>query len=189
MQWLEGSGRQVHLAVHSGEEDAYQKAYPWAKILLLPNNVRRHAGKFRRFILDGEKKPFFFVDDDILPRFVHVKNAAEMFDTLERHMDTGVPMVAIGKQIFSNGVIPSCVPMNGDKLAIRNKFASTVYGIRPSVFKGLPLEKLVVYEDCALVAMYPGICKKIPTKHTAHGHDLGVGVRVAWSKIEGRVVK
>lgn len=226
MRWLEGCGLPVHLAVHSDERDAYKRAYPWAKVEILPESTRRHAGKLRRHIIQNEKDPFFFVDDDILPRLVHVKTHAEMFRKLEKHLEKA-PMSAIGKQIFSNGVIPRCKPMNGDKLAIRNQFASTVYGLVPQAFAKCPLENLQVYEDCALVIhaiqnggtivsysathtnkspaeggcnswrtadvvlqsldelvrLYPGICRKIETRHTAHGHALGVGVRVAWSRI------
>lgn len=226
MSWLKDSGRDVVLAVHKDEDKAYREAYPWAETMVLPDKVRRHAGKLRKHIIMSQMDPFFFVDDDAHVRFVHVKNAKEMFKILERHMSK-VPMAAIGKQIFSNSVIPKCTPMNGDKLAIRNKFASIVYGIDPAVFRNCPLERLVVYEDCALiihaiinggtivsysathtnktppqggcnswrtpeiilqsldelVRMYPEYCKKIETKSTAHGHALGVGVRVSWSRI------
>jgi len=227
MQWLENCGRDVVVAVHKDESRAYKDAYPWAMQMVLPDTVRRHAGKLRRHIMARHKEPFFFVDDDISPRFIHVKDAKGMFVVLERHMKK-VSMAAIGKQIFSNGIIPQCVPMNGDKSAIRNKFASTVYGIDPGKFTECPLDKLVVYEDVALVIhsiqhggnivsfsathtnktppeggcnswrtadivrksldelvrLYPAYCKKIETRYTAHGHDLGVGVRVSWSKIK-----
>ena len=35
----------------------------------------------------------------------------------------------------------------------------------------------------ALCRIYPEYCRKIDTRHTAHGHPLGVGVRVAWAKV------
>lgn len=35
----------------------------------------------------------------------------------------------------------------------------------------------------SLCELYPEYCRKIDTRHTAHGHSLGVGVRVAWSRI------
>lgn len=226
MRWLEHSGRDVTVAIHSDEAKLYKEAYPWAKQMVLPDTVRKHAGKLRHYIMVRQKEPFFFVDDDIQPRFIHVPNAKGMFHVLEKHM-AKVCMAAIGKQIFSQGLIKDAVPYNGDKAVVRNKFASTVYGIDPAKFKGCPLEDLAVYEDVALiihsiqmggnivsfsathtnkspadggcnswrtkgivlqsldalVAAYPEYCKKIETKHTAHGHDLGVGVRVAWSKV------
>lgn len=228
MNWIHQAKRPVILAVHRDEAMAYGKAYSGIELMLLPDSVRRNAGKLRQYIMGRMEKPFFFVDDDASVRLVHFKTYEAMFNQLEKHMIKGkVPMAAIGKQIFSNAVIPKCEPMYGDRLAIRNKFASIVYGIDPRAFKTLDLRKLVVYEDCALiihaiqnggtivsysathtnktpphggcnswrtkeiilssldelVRMYPQWCKKIETKHTAHGQDLGVGVRISWSRI------
>lgn len=36
----------------------------------------------------------------------------------------------------------------------------------------------------ALVRLYPGICTKRETKHTTHSQNIGVGLRVAWSKLK-----
>lgn len=218
----------VEFAVHHDEVKAYRTAYPWASTSVLPDSVRRHAGLVRKTIIEREREPFFFVDDDIGLRLINFRDPAAMFDQLQRHMQKGkVPMAGIGKQIFSNGVIPHCEKMNGDPVAIRNKFCSTVYGVDPAAFRDCELERLPVYEDCALIihairaggcivsysathtnktppaggcnswrtpaiikrsmrelaAMYPEIVRVIPTKHTSHNQDLGIGVRVAWSKI------
>lgn len=231
MGWLSGCKREVMLAVHEDEAAAYHAAYPRASIMRLSDKCRGHAGRVRREIMSRERDPFFFVDDDIYARLVHVKTHDAMFDVVERHLlRGGMPMAGIGKQIFSQGLIAQCATINGDPHAVRDKFVSTVYGIQPKMFDDCPLEKLRVYEDVALivhairqkgtivtfcathtnktppsggcnswrtekvvlesldalVGLYPDVCKKIPTKHTAHNHALGVGVRVSWSKIRPR---
>jgi hypothetical protein len=226
LAWLQSSGRQVVIATHDDEHEAYERAYPWAEILTLSDNCRRHMGLVRQEIMSIEKEPMFFVDDDVHVRLVRFKDYGEMFDMLEQHLRR-VPMAGIGKQIFSQGLVAIAKPEGSDKLVVRNKFVSLVYAIDPREFEDCPLENLQVYEDCALIIhaiqrggtivtfsathtnktppiggcnswrtsevvlrsleelcrLYPEYCRKTETRHTAHGHELGVGVRVAWSKV------
>lgn len=226
MEWLRDCGRDVMVAVHEDESAAYRKAYPWAEVMVLPETCRRHVGMVRQEIMRREKRPMFFVDDDVYVRLVKFKSYAQMFDQLEKHL-TKVPMAGIGKQIFSQSLVAAAKPYNGDKMVVHNKFVSLVYGVVPSEFRECPLDQFRVYEDCVmiihairrggtivsfsathtnrtppqggcnswrtpevvldslerLVDLYPDVCRKVDTRHTAHGHALGVGVRVAWSRI------
>jgi len=229
MNWLQSSGQQVVVATHLDERDAYAKAYPWAEIMTLPDECRRHMGRVRQQIMRRVGEPMFFVDDDVSVRLVKFKGYGDMFRMLERHLKK-VPMAGIGKQIFSQGLVAAAKPEGGDPLVVRNKFVSLVYAINPKKFMDCPLQTLPVYEDCALIIhaiqrggtivtfsathtnktppvggcnswrtpkvvldslselckLYPEYCKKTETKHTAHGHELGVGVRVSWSKIRSK---
>lgn len=226
MVWLRSSGRQVVVATHADEILAYGRAYPWADVMLLSDKCHRHMGLVRQEIMRRVKEPMFFVDDDVSVRLVKFRNHGEMFRMLEKHVRK-VPMAGIGKQIFSQGLVAAAKPESGDPLVVRNKFVSLVYAIDPAAFDDCPLERLKVYEDCALIIhaiqrggtivtfsathtnktppvggcngwrtskvvldslselckLYPEYCRKTETHHTAHGHALGVGVRVAWSRI------
>lgn len=223
--WLQQQRREVVFAVHKDEYTSYERAYPWATVWQLSDESRRHAGRVRKEIMEMFKDRFFFCDDDVYVRLVRAKSYDQMFDYLEAHLEK-VPMAGIGKQIFSQGLVAACKPLNGDPLTVRDKFVSLVYGVHAPTFRDCPLEKLQVYEDVALIlhairrggtivsfsathtnktppeggcnswrteeivlqsldalcAAYPAYCRKVATKSTAHGHDLGVGVRVAWSK-------
>ena len=160
MKWLQDCARIVVLAVHEDEADAYGRAYPWAEIMVLPENTRRHTGRIRKHIMQMYRKPFHFVDDDIRLSLKSVLSPADVFEQIERHLAAGASMAGIGQQLFSNSVIEKCRTINGDKWALDNKFVATVYGVQPTHFDDCPLEDLPVYEDVALVihAMERGGC-------------------------------
>lgn len=228
-KWLKDTKREVFFAVHADESEDYAKAYPWAKVWVIPDNYRHHDGKLRKYILDHMTEPYFSVDDDVRLGLKTINTPDEMFDILERHIQSGATMAGIGQQLFSNAASEKAELINGDFLAVRNKFASLVYGIDPKPYGNCDLPRLRIYGDIALVihaiqygggsivtyqathsnaspdlggcnswrteqiiiddlqaicAMYPDICTIRETEATTHSKYIGVGLRVAWSKIK-----
>lgn len=148
MKWLQQSERrQIYMAVHADEAEAYVHAYPKASISVVPESCRHHIGKLRRYILDTHREPFFWVDDDIRLYLKTVKTVDQMFDMLEHHLEKGAAMAGIGQQLFSN--MQNLEPVNGE-MAVRNKFVSICYAIRPDRFDDCPLEELMIYDDVSL---------------------------------------
>ncbi len=140
--------RRVTFAVHLDEAEAYGKAYPWADIQLVPNEFRHHDGKLRKFFLDLYKEPYFSVDDDVRLSLKTVVDVDAMFDQLEHHIKCGATMAGIGQQLFSNAA--KTREINGDVMAVPNKFASLVYAIDPAPYKNCDLPRLRIYGDIAL---------------------------------------
>lgn len=149
MKWLPQANRPIILAVHGEEIYAYQKAYPDAHITAVPDSCRHHIGRVRRFILDAYPEPFFWVDDDISLYLKYVSSIAEVFNTLENHLSSGVAMAGVGQQLFSGMLDKETI--NGDLEAVRNKFVSICYAIDPKYFVDCKLEELVIYDDVAIV--------------------------------------
>ena len=228
-KWLVNTKREVLFAVHTDEAEDYKKAYPWANVWVIPDNYRHHDGKLRKYFLDKLPEPYFSVDDDVRLRLVTLTHVDQMFDILENHINSGVTMAGIGQQLFSNASSEKAELINGDVLAVRNKFASLVYAINPIPYSNCDLPRLRIYGDIALVihaiqygggsvvtyqathsnaspeiggcnswrtkqiiiddlqaicAMYPDICTIRETEATTHSQYIGVGLRVAWSKIK-----
>ena len=150
-RWVRDTGRDVIFAVHANELVKYCDAYPWAFIRVLPDTLRGHAGKLRKYIIDSAEEPFFFVDDDIHISIKANKSIEQIFDQLEKHIECGASMAGLGQQLFSNAQMDRTVIVNGDPWALRNQFVATVYAIDPKVFRECPLDQLAVYEDVALV--------------------------------------
>lgn len=147
-KWLtQSTKRHVTFAVHEDEADAYQKAYPWAKVMVVPEDVRHHDGKLRKFILSQNDQPYFAVDDDIRVSLKGVSTIDAMFDVLERHIECGLTMAGLGMQLFSNSVATYII--NKDPFAVPRRFATTVYAIDPVVFHHSPIDKLQLYADIA----------------------------------------
>lgn len=227
MKWLPAAERDVTFAVHQDEVISYKVAYPFNEILVLSDTCRHHTGLVRKEILSQIREPFFFVDDDIRVGLKTVQSIKAVFDILEHHIKSGAAMAGIAPQLFSNFAKTSYI--NGDLLAVRNKFVATVYAIDPLAFDTCPLEELPVYEDIALVIhaiqsgggtivsyvathtnvspgvggcnswrdeiitlnslnrlveLYPDVCSIKETQNTTHSQHIGVGLRVAWSKIK-----
>ena len=228
-KWLINTERSVTFMVHADERDAYTLAYPWADVHIVPDEYRHHDGKLRKYFLDLFKEPYFSVDDDVRLSMKGVGSVDEMFNILEKHIDSGATMSGIGQQLFSNASIEKNIIINNDPWAIRNKFVSLVYGINPAPYSNCDLPRLRIYGDVALIihsiqygggsivtysathsnaspplggcnswrtkeiiiadleaicAMYPGICTIRPTDATTHSPYIGIGLRVAWSKIK-----
>jgi hypothetical protein len=137
-------------------------------------------------------------------------------------------MAGIGQQLFSNAAMDKAIIIDGD-IAVRNRFASLVYGIDPKPYANCDLPRLRIYGDVALVIhaiqygggtvvsycathtnaspelggcnswrtkeiilddlnaicqMYPDVCTIRETTATTHSQYIGVGLRVAWGKIQ-----
>lgn len=226
MKWLREANRSIYFAIHADEVEDYKKAYPDIPALILSDDCRHHTGLVRKEIMQQIREPFFFVDDDIRISLKVIPSICAIFDLLEHHMKCGASMAGIAPQLFSNFANTSLI--NGDLLAVRNKFVATVYGIDPVIFDNCPLEQLPVYEDVALVIhaiqsgggtivsyvathnnvsapgggcnlwrnkeitvksletlvkLYPDVCSIRETANTTHSQYIGIGLRVAWSKI------
>lgn len=224
MKWLPDTGREVIFAVQQDELAEYCRHYPF--VIALSDNCRHHTGLVRREIMQRFREPFFFVDDDIRVSLKTVPNVKTAMDILETHINFGASMAGLAPQLFSTYAKTELV--NGDLMAVRNKFVATVYAINPVHFDACPLEDLPVYEDVALVIhaiqsgngtivsynathsnvspdiggcnswrdqkitldslqkivqLYPDVCSVKETSNTTHSQHIGVGLRVAWSKI------
>ena len=229
MKWLPQSGRSIGFFVHSDVVEAYRRAYPqgYVSVYGLPEETRHHTGLIRKWIMSQIREPFFFVDDDIRISLKAVPGYPDIFNILEKHIQSGASMAGLAPQLFSS--FANTTNINGDLFAIRNKFVATVYAINPQDFDTCPLEDLPVYEDIALVIhaikngggtivtyvathnnvsppsggcnswrdaritldslqkicqLYPDVCSVKETNNTTHSQNLGVGLRVAWTKIK-----
>lgn len=149
MKWLPDSGRPITFAIHADEIDAYRMAYPGAHTLVVPDNLRHHIGKIRRFIFDTVNEPFFWVDDDIRIYLKEVGSVVGLFDLLEEHLKSGVAMAGVGQQLYCN--MQKTEQVGNDLVAIRNKFVSICYAVNPKFFKDCKMEELCIYDDVAIV--------------------------------------
>lgn len=150
MKWLPQCGREIVFAVHGENDyDAYHKAYKDVDCIVLSDDSRQHTGLIRREIMQRFREPFFFVDDDIRVSLKAIQGYPDIFNLLEKHIQSGASMAGLAPQLFSSFANTSMI--NGDLFAVRNKFVATVYGINPEAFDTCPLEDLPVYEDIALV--------------------------------------
>ena len=194
MKWLREANRSIYFAIHADEVEDYKKAYPDIPALILSDDCRHHTGLVRKEIMQQIREPFFFVDDDIRISLKVIPSICAIFDLLAVRNKFLATVCGIDPVIFDNcpleqlpvyedvALVIHAIQSGGGTIvsyvATHNNVSAPGGGCNLWRNKEITVKSLET-----LVKLYPDVCSIRETANTTHSQYIGIGLRVAWSKI------